>query len=60
MDAYKIVLEYFEKLDEPVRAGKVAEDTGLDRKEVDKIMNQLKKEGKIVSPKRCFWEPSRV
>ena len=32
------------------------EATGLDKKEVEKAMNQLKKEGKIVSPKRCYWE----
>lgn len=41
---------------EPVNAGKVAEATGIDRKEVDKVMAKLKKEGKIVSPKRCYWE----
>lgn len=59
MDNYAVVLEYFKKLEEPVRAGKVAEDTGVDRKEVDKIMNRLKKEGKIMSPKRCFWGPNK-
>ncbi|MCC7495492.1 MAG: transcriptional regulator, partial [Fimbriimonadaceae bacterium] len=30
--------------------------TGLDRKVVDKAMEALKKEGAIVSPKRCFWQ----
>lgn len=43
----------------PVKAGEIAEATGLDRKEVDKAMNQLKKEGKIVSPVRCAWEPKK-
>ncbi|NLN15922.1 MAG: MarR family transcriptional regulator [Firmicutes bacterium] len=56
MDNYQKVLEFFEQAQEPVRAGAVVEATGLDRKEVDKIMAQLKKEGKIESPKRCFWE----
>ncbi|HHY09308.1 MAG TPA: MarR family transcriptional regulator [Firmicutes bacterium] len=55
MENYKVILEYFEKAPEPVRAGKVAEDTGIDRKEVDKVMNKLKKEEKIISPKHCFW-----
>ncbi|MFY9385691.1 MAG: MarR family transcriptional regulator [Dethiobacteria bacterium] len=56
MDTYEAVLEYFRKADQPVSAGQVAEATGLDRKEVDKAMAKLKKEEKIVSPKRCYWE----
>lgn len=43
---------------EPVNAGKVCELTGLDRKTVDRAMADLKKTGEIVSPKRCFWQPS--
>ena len=38
----------------PVNAGKIA---GIDRKEVDKAFAELKKEGAIVSPVRCKWEP---
>ncbi len=56
MDNYEVVLEYFRKADKPVNAGTVAQETGVDRKEVDKIMKKLKEEGKIVSPKRCYWE----
>jgi DNA-binding IclR family transcriptional regulator len=56
MDAYQAVLEFFEEAEEPVRTGQVVEATGLDKKEVDKAMNKLKKEEKIVSPKRCYWE----
>ena len=41
----------------PVNAGKIAEITGLDRKDVDKAFAELKKEGAIVSPVRCKWEP---
>lgn len=56
MDNYDVVLEFFKNNDTPVRAGDVAEATGVDRKEIDKIMARLKKEEKIVSPKRCYWE----
>ena len=55
MDNYQIVLEYFKKQTEPVNAGKIAEETGVDRKEVDKIMKKMKDEDVIVSPKRCYW-----
>ncbi len=40
----------------PLKAGEIAELAGLDKKVVEKAMNDLKKEGKIVSPVRCAWE----
>jgi DNA-binding IscR family transcriptional regulator len=57
MDTVKQVLEAMKKAGKPVNAAAVAELTGLDKKEVDKAMKQLKAEELIVSPKRCFWEP---
>jgi len=56
VDNYQVVLDYLAKAQEPVNAGTIATETGVDRKEVDKIMTKLKKEEKIVSPKRCYWE----
>lgn len=50
------MLDFFEKGEEPVRTGDIVEATGLEKKEVEKAMNKLKKEEKIVSPKRCYWE----
>lgn len=58
MDSADKVLDIMRKAGEPLNAGKVAELGGLDRKEVDKAMEQLKKAGRIVSPKRCFWTPA--
>ncbi len=43
----------------PVSAGEVAKALGADRKEVDKAFAALKKEGAIVSPVRCKWEPAK-
>ena len=57
MEAKDKVLAAMKKANEPVNAGKVVELTGLDRKIVDKAMNELKKEGSIESPKRCYWQP---
>ena len=57
MEIKELVLEAMKKAGEPVNAGKIVEISSLDRKEVDKAMAVLKKEGSIVSPKRCFWEP---
>jgi len=55
MENYEVVLEYFKNQEEPVNAGKVAEGTGVDRKEVDKIMKKMKADEVIISPKRCYW-----
>lgn len=59
MNEKELVLEAMRKAGEPVNAGKVVELTGLDRKVVDKAMAELKKEGLIVSPVRCKWEPAK-
>lgn len=55
METKDKVLAAIKSAGEPVNAGRVVELTGLDRKEVDKAMNQLKKEEAIVSPVRCKW-----
>jgi len=57
MDAKALVLEAMKKAGEPVNASKIVELTGLDKKAVDKAMNELKAEGAIESPKRCYWQP---
>ena len=58
MDAVQQVLDAMRAAGEPVAAGKIAEMTGLDRKVVDKVMDELKKSGVITSPVRCKWEPT--
>ncbi len=58
MDSKQQVLDAMKAAGEPVNASTLVEMTGLDRKDVDKAMNDLKKSGDIVSPKRCFWQPA--
>lgn len=50
MDEKNVILEAMRTAGEPVNAGKVAELTGLDRKVVDKVFAQLKKEGAMCRP----------
>ena len=59
MEPKEQVLDAMRKAGTPLNAGKVAELTGLDRKVVDKAFAELKKEGAIVSPVRCKWEPAK-
>jgi len=56
MDKNEQVLQVLKTSEEPLKSGEISEKSGLDKKDVDKAMKILKEEGKIVSPKRCFWE----
>lgn len=59
MEITEKVLNTLREAGEPLNSGKIAEISGLDRKEVDKAMKVLKENGSIVSPKRCYWEPAK-
>ena len=59
METKEKVLATMKEAGAPLNAGKIAELSGLARKEVDKAMKELKDEGAIVSPVRCKWEPAK-
>lgn len=42
----------------PVRPGEVAKALGIESKDVSKTIKVLKKEGKVHSPKRCYYAPT--
>ncbi|MBQ9253635.1 MAG: transcriptional regulator [Bacteroidales bacterium] len=52
------VLNAMRQAGKPVSAGEVTKILNADRKEIDKVFAELKKEGAIVSPVRCKWEPA--
>ena len=56
MDNVELVFNKMKELAAPVNATTLAKETGLDKKEVDKAMNQLKKDERIFSPVRCKWQ----
>ena len=56
-DKEQIILDTMKKVGKPMRPGDVAKKTGIDSKEVSKIIAELKKKGKVSSPKRCFYAP---
>jgi biotin operon repressor len=59
MDTADQILKAMQSAGKSLSAGQIAEISGIDRKEVDKAMKKLKTEGKIVSPKNCYWEPAK-
>ncbi len=59
MEAQELVLATMAKAGKALKPGELAELSGLTRPEVDKALAKLKKEGKISSPKVCYWEPAK-
>ncbi len=53
------ILAAMKRAGKPMKPGEIADTTGIDQKEVSKIIDALKKEGKVTSPKRCYWEPCK-
>ncbi len=49
------VLEAFKNTSKPLRPGDIAKSTGIESKEVSKIIKELREEGKVHSPKRCYY-----
>jgi len=49
------VLDAFKNSDNPLRPGDIAKKIGIESKEVSKIIKELREEGKVQSPKRCYY-----
>ena len=52
------VLQAMKDAGKPVRPGDIAKVMGIESKEVSKAIKVLKKDGKIHSPKRCYYAPT--
>ena len=57
-DKKELIIEALRKAGKPLRPADIAKATGLDKNEVSKLIKELKKEGKITSPKRCYYAPA--
>ena len=55
----KKVLDAMRKAGKPLRPGEVAEMIGEESNAVSKVISTLKKQGKVTSPKRCYYAPSK-
>ncbi len=56
-DEAEKVYKAFVEAGKPLRPGDVAEMTGIEKTKVSKIIKTLRTEGKIHSPKRCYYAP---
>ena len=57
-DNTESIYKAFTGSEKPLKAGEVAEITGIDKKEVSKVIKVLMKDGKLLSPKYCYYAPS--
>ena len=55
METTELVFKTLVDSPEPMKTGEIAEAANLNKNEVDKAMMVMKGEGRIVSPKRCYW-----
>jgi predicted transcriptional regulator len=51
-----IVVRTLKAAQKPLRAVEIAELSGISKKDVDKAVSELKKEDKIFSPIRCYYD----
>jgi Mn-dependent DtxR family transcriptional regulator len=51
----KKVLNAMKKAGKPVRPGDIAKMIGEESKSISKTIADLKKKGKVISPKRCYY-----
>ena len=58
MDAKeRTILDAMKRKGKPMRPGDIAKKAEMDKDEVSRIIDKLKKEGKVSPPKRCFYAP---
>lgn len=50
------IYKVMKKESKPLKPGEIAELTGIDKDVVSKLIKKLSVEGKVTSPKRCFYE----
>ena len=51
-----IVIKTLKAAKKPLKSGEIAELAGITKLDVDKAITALKKEDKIYSPTRCYYD----
>ncbi len=59
MGANEIVLEMLKKSGKPMKSAEIAATSGIDKKEIDKALKDLKKQGLVNCPKACYYAPGK-
>ena len=55
METKEAIIKAMEQAGKPLKGGEIADASGIDKKEVDKLIKKLVAEGKVDSPIRCYY-----
>lgn len=55
MDIEMKVIQVLKDSKNPLKSKEIADESGIDKKEIDKVIKKLKKIDKIYSPKNCYY-----
>jgi predicted transcriptional regulator len=55
MEPKEAIIKAMEQAGKPLKGGEIADASGIDKKEVDKLIKKLVAEGKVDSPIRCYY-----
>jgi DNA-binding IscR family transcriptional regulator len=55
MESKEAIIKALENAGKPMKGAEIAEASGVDKKEVDKLIKKLVTEGLVDSPVRCFY-----
>jgi predicted transcriptional regulator len=55
METKDLVLKTLKESTQPMKSAEIAVKAGIEKAAVDKAIQSLKKEEKIISPKVCFY-----
>lgn len=56
MEHTEKIIGAIKKAGKALKGGEIADLTGIDKKDVDKVLKKLKQEEKIYCPKVCFYD----
>lgn len=55
MESKEAIIKAMEKAGKPMKGSEIADASGVDKKEVDKLIKKMVADGKVDSPVRCFY-----
>ncbi len=55
MESKESIIRAMEQSGKPMKGSEIADASGVDKKDVDKLIKKLVAEGKIDSPVRCYY-----
>ncbi len=59
MENNQKIIETFKAAKKPLKTGEVAEMSGIDKKEVEKLIKKMTIEGKLYLPTKCFYHTNQ-